>query len=392
MINNQAFITWQPVLTDHQAYTYQALENKAGVPVISFVVSMEDADRKKQGWSDTKVQSLERRLIPSNFFLLYCFWQIWKCRSNIHIFASPFQQPRLILCIFFAAFLGVRFYLISEPYSPQQDGYLHETSKLLGKIKVIMRPILYKCYALILRARLSGIFSISPLAFSQFKKAGIPVCKLFPFGYFIPADDGVNHSTEISKLDKASNLHIIFVGNLIRRKGVDLLQEAIKLTYYEGYQITLDIYGHGNPSLICLNHKSIRYCGQIPFGKAQSVISQYDLLVLPSRYDGWGVVINEALCAGVPVVCSDHVGAGSVAELFHAGKCFNSGDITSLKNILVKLIKEPALLQKMRASTRLAAEALQPNVAADYMLNVMCTPTTFKEKIPSPWTTNKNER
>jgi len=392
VLNNRAIITWQPVLTDHQAYTYQALERKAGMPVISFVTSMEDINRKKQGWSDTKVISLERRLIPSNFFLLYSFQQLWKYRSNTHIFASPFQQPRLILCIIFAALLRLEFYLISEPYSPQQDGYLSDTSKLLGKIKVVMRPILYRCYALILRSRIAGIFTISPLALSQYKHAGIPVCKLFPFGYFIPIDDKVNQSIRISKLKKRSDLHIIFVGSLIRRKGIDLLQKTVKLICDQGYKITLDIFGPGNADSLCSNHKSIRYYGKIPFGKAQRIISQYDLLVLPSHYDGWGVVINEALCAGIPVVCSDNVGAGSVAELFRAGMCFTSGDIASLNNILVKLIKKPALLQKMKVSARLAAESLQPDVAANYMLNVIRASADFKEKIPSPWTFKKNDR
>ena len=38
--------------------------------------------------------------------------------------------------------------------------------------------------------------------------------------------------------------------------------------------------------------------------------AQADVFVLPSRYDGWGVVVNQALAAGLPIITSDEVGAG----------------------------------------------------------------------------------
>ena len=387
MISTRKLITWQPVLTDHQAFTFAALGHKAGVPLISFVASIEDAVRKEQGWSDTQVRSLDRRLIPKGCFLRYCFQQLYKHRSDIHIFASPFQQPRLILCMMFAALLGIEFYLISEPYSTNADGYLNETSQLLGKFKAKLRPLLYRIYVLMLRGKSAGIFSISPLAFIQYKQAGFPTYKLFPFGYFIPVVEKLNQLKKYKYTDN-SCLRIIFVGSLIRRKGVDLLQEAIKLLYDQGVKVNVDIYGSGNLSLICSNHNAIRYCGKIPFGDAQDVIARYDLLVLPSRHDGWGVVVNEALCAGVPVVCSDAVGAGKVASVLGAGLCFASGDPASLSNVLAKVIKDPTLLEMMQASAPLAAEALQPDVAAQYMLNVIRAPAGLKSTIPPPWYIN----
>jgi glycosyltransferase involved in cell wall biosynthesis len=40
-----------------------------------------------------------------------------------------------------------------------------------------------------------------------------------------------------------------------------------------------------------------------------SIFQSSDIFVLPSRYDGWGVVVNQALGAGLPIICSDAVGA-----------------------------------------------------------------------------------
>jgi glycosyltransferase involved in cell wall biosynthesis len=138
-------------------------------------------------------------------------------------------------------------------------------------------------------------------------------------------------------------------------------------------------------NLITPNGASIHYRGKIPFGQAQCVIAQYDLLVLPSHYDGWGVVVNEALCEGVPVVCSDTTGAGAVAATLGAGLIFTSGDSTSLSDVLARLVAEPSLLKSLRTAAPQAAHTLQPAVAAHYMLDVIRSPADIRASVPSPW-------
>jgi glycosyltransferase involved in cell wall biosynthesis len=248
-----------------------------------------------------------------------------------------------------------------------------------------LRPWLYRCYGLLLRKHAAGIFTISQLALAQYHYAGVPSAKLFPFGYFIPNDIAVPMSS--ISLEPCANvgLRIIFVGNLIRTKGVDLLQAAVQNLASQGCKVSVDIYGHGDASSIPANDGNVHYRGTIPFGQAQKVIAQYDLLVLPSRYDGWGVVVNEALCAGVPVVCSDTTGAGPVAASLGAGLNFTTGDSNSLSDVLARLLTEPALLKSMRTAVPQAAHALQPAVAARYMLDVIRAPVDLRATIRSPW-------
>lgn len=385
MINNRMFISWQPVLTDHQAFTFQALAHEAGVPVVAHVTVMEDAVRKAQGWADTQVNSIERRLIPKHGFLRYCYRQLYEHRAEVHLFASPFQEPRLIFCMLLAAWLGVEFYLISEPYSPNEDGYFSNEHKVIGKLKAVLRPIAYRVYALLLRRHAAGVFTISRLAFAQYKQAGMSPAKLFPFGYFIPRDTPIPLGSSTPQLVPDENLRIIFIGSLIRRKGVDLLQAAVLGVAAKGGKVSADIYGPGDSLPISTNGSNIRYRGLIPFGQAQKVIASYDLLVLPSRYDGWGVVVNEALCAGVPVVCSDTTGAGAVAVAFGAGLCFTSGVASSLRDVLTSLAMDPTQLKSMRAAAPIAARTLQPAVAARYMLDVIRAPAELRPAIRSPW-------
>ncbi|UUQ66753.1 glycosyltransferase family 4 protein [Pseudomonas fuscovaginae UPB0736] len=381
MTEKPLIVTWQPVLTDHQAFTYEELSRQAETPVLAYVLTMEDATRRAQGWRDTQVESIERRLIPERGAFSYCYRKMRGHRHDVHLFGSAFQGPKMLYCLLLAMFFRVEFYIVSEPYSPIASGYFSDDLPLIGRLKAALRPCIYKIYTMIFKSRLSGIFSISRRAVDQYSKAGVVSEKLFPFGYFVPSA-GNNSGVKPKSLDGSMMLNLVYVGSLISTKGLDLLISAV---HGLNVPVRLDVYGPGDPSLFAFDEEKIRYCGTIPFGNAQEVISNYDVLVLPSRYDGWGVVVNEALCAGVPVICSDQVGARVLVEKFGAGAVFDSADPEALCSAIRSLCAEPERLLSMRSATCHAAVAIQPDVAAGYMLAVVRAKPEDKAKVVSPW-------
>ncbi|WP_157742031.1 glycosyltransferase family 4 protein [Pseudomonas sp. NS1(2017)] len=381
MTTPSALITWQPVLTDHQAYTYEALSRQSKTPVIAYVLTMEDADRRAQGWKDTQVESIERRLIPARGGLAYCYQAMRKHRHDVHLFGSAFQNARMLYCLLLALLFRVEFYIVSEPYSPIAQGYFSDKRLTLQKLKAILRPCLYRVYMTVLKGRMTGVFSISSKAIAQYSNAGIEKNKLFPFGYFIPALERHSPAPPDARIADTP-LSVVFVGALIARKGLDVLVEAVSRS---NAPVTLDAYGPGDPSAFAFDNHTLRFRGTIPFGETQNVVSTYDVLVLPSRYDGWGVVVNEALCAGVPVICSDQVGARALVEKFGAGAVFDAENTQALASLLNSLSANPERLLAMRAGARLAAAAIQPDVAASYMLAVLRAKPEDKAAIASPW-------
>jgi glycosyltransferase involved in cell wall biosynthesis len=376
-------VAWHPVLTDHQAYTYHELSRLSGLPVVVQVASLEDETRRAQGWTDTRVTSIERQLIPARDFLSHALRYLIKNREQIHIFGSAFESLRMTLLLWVATLLRLNCYIISEPYSPIPYGYFNDKSAFAERLKVFFRPKLYRFYMLALRRGLKGIFTISSLAAQQYENAGMPSDRLFPFGYFVPSEN----VTDFGATDHAENvqLRMVFIGSLIARKGLPTLINAVQKALSKGVSLQLDVYGPGDISTYDFGATSIRYMGCIPFGGAQQVLKAYNLLVLPSYYDGWGVVVNEALCAGVPVLCSDQVGARALVETFNAGQVFPSGDVEALAVILVGLANDPARLENMRLASIAAAKSIQPTSAAAYMLQVMLAESDVRSDIVSPW-------
>jgi glycosyltransferase involved in cell wall biosynthesis len=380
-------IAWHPVLTDHQAFTYQELARQSGMPVVVQVTKLEDETRRGQGWTDTRVTCVERQLILARGFLRHGLRLLEENRDQIHIFGSAFEDPRLLLLLWAATLLRLDCYIISEPYSPVSFGYLRDRKEWREKLKTWVRPYLYRGYMLALRGGLKGVFTISRLAASQYVAAGMPADRLFPFGYFVPVEPVKVLNAAVS-VASGQRLRLAFVGSLIARKGLSTLIGAVHRAIASGADLQLDVYGPGDPAGFDFDGELVRYTGRIPFGETQQRLLGYDLLVLPSHYDGWGVVINEALCADVPVLCSDQVGARVLVETFGAGQVFARGDEQVLAELLVTLAKRPEQLKTMKSACAAAAQAIQPARAAAYMLEVLSAEPATRAAIPSPWYRN----
>jgi len=89
----------------------------------------------------------------------------------------------------------------------------------------------------------------------------------------------------------------------------------------------------------------------------QTEISRYyavaDVLVLPSGHEPWGLVLNEAMCFGLPVVASDAVGASpDLVRPGENGFVFPAGDVYALAGVLGRLLADPAARARMGARSR----------------------------------------
>lgn len=371
-------ISWHPVLTDHQSYTLEALQQAAKCNLTVYVAKAEHSARQAQGWKKLHIMASAPKLIPQQGWFKYVVQQLRAHRDGVHFFGSPFEQPRLIITLFLALAMGLKVFLISEPYSSISAGYQDDKLPLVNRAKALLRPLLYRFYGAMLSRRITGVFAISPLAAVQYETIGISKEKIFPFGYFVPRTS--EQAQAIGS--KKEGLRLIFIGTLIERKGLDLLIKAVRNVNKKQAVMSLDVYGAGDSSVFDFDQAVVKYCGLIPFGGAQAVIADYDALVLPSRYDGWGVVVNEALMAGVPVICSNRVGAGAVVKKWQCGAVFNSEDASDLERSLSEFINKPESLAGMRRAAWNAGTALEPGVAGRYMADALNADLQAKPSCP----------
>lgn len=151
---------------------------------------------------------------------------------------------------------------------------------------------------------------------------------------------------------------LIYSGRLTQVKRVDLLVDAFVAISAERPEWDLVIVGGGEDQEK-LQHRipdslksRVTWAG---FQGDQAVVSSFyragDALCLPSEYEPWALVINEAVAAGLAVVASDVVGAA--AELVRDGvngKIFKSRDLSDLTAAL-RFVTDPDRIDALRAGS-----------------------------------------
>ena len=111
----------------------------------------------------------------------------------------------------------------------------------------------------------------------------------------------------------------------------------------------------------------VRFLGFVNQTQLPAVYASADVMVLPSEYEPFAVVVNEAMCCGCPVIVSDQVGA---AQDLVAPVCpefiFPCGDVDALAALLTRVAHDRLLLQRVRqlGLARLQNWSPEQNVAA----------------------------
>ena len=105
----------------------------------------------------------------------------------------------------------------------------------------------------------------------------------------------------------------------------------------------------------------------------------------PSRYDGWGVVVNEALLAGVPVLCSSAVGSGAVVRHFGCGATYDSSEEGGLERALEAVGSHRHVLLDWSRHVAGAAACLAPEKAGKYMLDALVAAENAGSPPVCPW-------
>ncbi len=164
---------------------------------------------------------------------------------------------------------------------------------------------------------------------------------------------------------------ILFCGQMIKRKGVDLLLLAFSRLINEGYNLNLLLVGREAelPEMMKTipveAQDKINYAGFQAPDTLPTFFRNADIFILPSRYDGWGVVVNQALGAGLPLLCSDAV--GSAADLINNdnGIIFPANSENEIYQALHHYVSEPKRIQLASQASEKQAQNWSPAVGAE---------------------------
>lgn len=198
-----------------------------------------------------------------------------------------------------------------------------------------------------------AILTCSDLAADTYKRAGVRPDKVFP----IPLGTDFPCVSESRKSDQGP-CRFVFVGSLMRRKSVDLILDIFAEIHRDRISATLTLIGgisEGDLAERISKNPCVAHLAFIPHPALFEEVAKHDVLLLPSRFDSFGLVVPEAMSVGVPALISDRVGAKCIIETHPDSGWVVPCDIGSIRRQILRLIEQRELIMIASIAARRAA-------------------------------------
>ena len=133
----------------------------------------------------------------------------------------------------------------------------------------------------------------------------------------------------------SERLKMLYVGSLSDRKNVVEMFQVL----CQKVELELGIVGDGEKrtqieEMNIQSKTEVTLYGIQPMERVSEIMQQYDVLILPSKHDGWGAVVNEALTVGLYVITSNHCGASYLLKNKQQGMVFTLEEAQGLSNVV----------------------------------------------------------
>ncbi|RYY07700.1 MAG: glycosyltransferase [Sphingobacteriaceae bacterium] len=167
--------------------------------------------------------------------------------------------------------------------------------------------------------------------------------KLAPVKVVPYAFPPVIHSRDYANVLVNKPLKLLFVGGLSQRKGIADLFAAVEnlKKYVELTVVGKKVSDQPCPALDAALAKH-RWIPSLSHEAVLNLMRKYDVLVFPSLFEGFGLVITEAMSQGTPVITTDRTAGPDLIKHGQNGWLVEAGSTIALQNAIEELIQNPA--------------------------------------------------
>jgi len=247
-------------------------------------------------------------------------WEIFKkfksavLDNGIDVVCIPgYQQKIYLLFILWAKIKGIKIIMFAESWYRSNI-------------------IIEFCKSVFLRLSVSSFFVSGERAKKHFiENLHIPERKV-AIGYSVVDN---NHFRQALKLEKNEKPTLLCVARYAKEKNLGLLVAAFKKSeLHDNWQLQIVGEGPLRETLLVEQDDSVQFSGWKSYKDLPRLYSSADCFVLPSVFEPWGLVVNEAMAAGLPIIISNQ--CGCVPELFNSknGWIFDTNNVEELIKIM----------------------------------------------------------
>lgn len=363
---------WQRIVTPHMAGLAVALARQGHS--VTYVAEREmSEDRARQGWQAPDLPHVTLRFAGSATAIRHLVAQA--PASSIHICQGVRANGLVSVAQKALKQRNLRQWIVMETVS--DHGWR-------GAIKRVLYRLLFARW----RSHLQGVLASGWRTGDWVVARGVPASMVFPFAYFLP--DAT--TSAVDKPDVKAPFRFLFVGQFIELKRLSLLIDALgNLATSSGSDFRLQVVGSGPLEASLRSHaervlgQRLDWIGRLPMERVREAMANADCLVLPSRYDGWGAVVSEALMAGTPAITSDACGSAGVVMASQTGGVFPTGEVEALRDLLDKALSAGSIAARQRKQLAEWGTCLGAKAGASYLTEIIRHMQGNEPRPAPPW-------
>jgi glycosyltransferase involved in cell wall biosynthesis len=191
----------------------------------------------------------------------------------------------------------------------------------------------------------------------------------------------IGNPVEIPELLEYQNdtnrIQLLFLGKICDNKGIfDLIDYLKSNLFFINNQIELLIGGDGEVDRLkqllkdpCLNNKII-YCGWVQEDLKVQLLTNCDLYILPSYFEGLPVSILEAMAFGKPIIATNVGGVPSIVQNNQNGWLFNPGSFKELDTVFEQIFEKRDILSNYGKSSYIQVSQYAPELIQQDLTNL----------------------
>ncbi|MFZ2449508.1 MAG: glycosyltransferase family 4 protein [Methylovulum miyakonense] len=303
------------------------------------------------GYSSVFLGEKAKQRVPSGFWSLVCpeIWREIRRGGYDAVWLHGYNYAAFVLALIAAKSKGIPVFMRSETHlGLKRSGWkrwLRDTAL----------SIAYRYF--------DGFFAIGTANRSYYRALGVPDKKIFDVPYTVDNDRFIAAATltqeQRTETRKKYGLPldspvVLYASKFMRRKHPDDVVRAMASLRDKGLSAVLFLVGNGEMGyelqelVSSLDLHNVIFGGFVNQSELPKVYAASDIFVLPAEDEPWGLIVNEVMCAGIPVVVSEEVGCVPDLVKDNVNGChMKAGDVASLSTVLEKLVTDSALRRDM---------------------------------------------
>lgn len=315
---------WLNTKSNHQNEFLKELNKSEDVDLEVRYISKPSKNRIDIGWGNQNLEIYEKNVLTFE----EAKNSLNDINSRIHIISGNYVTFSSQLIDYFVK-NNLKWIHWSERYGISLAAKLKFNVTLFN----LLRPIylLTKLsYGKLVSNHALGCFSQGYLAEKDFKYIGIKQKKIKDLYYTSKVNDKCITIKDISN----DTVKFLYVGELSIRKGIEELIKACSNLKNFNWNLTLvgADKSNGYFEKLCNNlnlDNKVNFIGVVPNSEVSSFYKNSDVFVFPSRFDGWGAVLNEAVSFSLPIISTNETGS-SFTLIKDNGFIVKAGNISEL--------------------------------------------------------------